>query len=145
MCRFTCCISRATLQIWMALNAKSYMNISKANRTFLVHPKRLIIRRISPCHYRSRYFLASALVWGELSPSRYGRFTHRCGGGPQSRSGLHGGEKVVDHNETRTSTSRIKWLYWLHHPGSNNIDTWHCYGMRILLHCNTWFTAGYVK
>jgi hypothetical protein len=59
-------------------------------------------------------FLTSALVAGEWSASRPGRFTpggnspryplDRRLGGPQSQYGLHGKEKFLDPTGTRTPT-----------------------------------------
>jgi hypothetical protein len=60
-------------------------------------------------------FLTSALVEGEWSASRPGRFTpekspryplYRRLGGPQSRSGQHGEVKILDSTGTRTPTSQ---------------------------------------
>jgi hypothetical protein len=51
-------------------------------------------------------FLTSAVVGGEWSASPPGRFTlgDRRLGGPQSRSGRRGEEKILDPTGTRTPT-----------------------------------------
>jgi hypothetical protein len=66
-------------------------------------------------HVYIHIFLTSALVGGEWSASRPGRFTpgkepqypsDRRLGEPQSRSERHGEVKILDHTGTRTPTSR---------------------------------------
>jgi hypothetical protein len=62
-------------------------------------------------------FLTSALIGGKWSASRIGRFTPRGNsprypldrrlGGPQSRSGRRGEEKILDATGTRTLTPRL--------------------------------------
>jgi hypothetical protein len=57
------------------------------------------------------HFLVSALVLGEWSASRPGRFNprdpfDRSLGGPQSWSGRRGEEKILDPTGTRTPTPR---------------------------------------
>jgi hypothetical protein len=66
-------------------------------------------------------FLTSALVGGEWSASRPGRFTPRGKSprypldrkldGPQSRSGRHGEVKILDPTGTRTPTPRSASRY----------------------------------
>jgi hypothetical protein len=61
------------------------------------------------------YILTSALVGGEWSVSRFGRFnlgervpsTHWKLGGPQIRSGRRGEKKILDSTETRTPTPLV--------------------------------------
>jgi hypothetical protein len=67
------------------------------------------------CMYTNTFFLTSALVGGQWSASRPGRFTpgerapgtHWIGGwvDPQSQSGL-GEEKILDSTGTQTPTPR---------------------------------------
>jgi hypothetical protein len=74
-------------------------------------------------------FLTSELVGGEWSASRPGRFTprerapgtHWIGGqvGPQSQSGQHGEEKILDPTGTRSPTPWLSsQLHRLHYPES---------------------------
>jgi hypothetical protein len=63
---------------------------------------------------QTHILLTSALAGGKWSASRFGRFTPRERaprdpltrrfGGPQSRSGRHGEEKILDPIGTRTPT-----------------------------------------
>jgi hypothetical protein len=72
-------------------------------------------------------FLTSALVGGEWSASRPGRFTlgyplDRRLGGPQSRSGRRGEEKILDPTRLEDRPlgrpARSQSLYRLRYPGS---------------------------
>jgi hypothetical protein len=72
--------------------------------------------------------LTSSLVGSECSASRPSRFTTgkepryplgRRLGGPQSRSGQRGEEKILD--PTRTRLTRSQSLYRLRYPGSSCI------------------------
>jgi hypothetical protein len=85
--------------------------------------------------YRSTFFLTLALAGGEWSASLLGRFPPRKGppvsigqevGWPQSRSGQHGDEKILDPTGTRTRPlgrpARSQSLYQLCYPSSH--DNW---------------------
>jgi hypothetical protein len=65
----------------------------------------------------NHFFLTSALTGGEWSASLPDRFTpgkspryplDRSLGGPQSQSGQHGEEKILDPTGTRTPTSVVQ-------------------------------------
>jgi hypothetical protein len=81
----------------------------------------------------SHIFLISTLVGGEWPASRPGRFTPGesatgthfigCWGGPQSRFGRRGAEKILDPTGTQTPTplgrpARSQSLCRLRYPGS---------------------------